>query len=208
MMIFLPFLFCGFLIFCVLRKKFPRIYAVRQWVEECRTPLADDQFGYFSWTWKIYSYTSDQLMEAISLDALCFLRLMNMGFRLSCVGCLNSIWLFPVYATADEVDDKKLDSISINALQDGSQRYLAPVLASYIFFGYAFYTIFNEFRWFIEKRHAWLQRLDPRNYTMLVRNIPEVMRSDLALKEHFSMLYGDDRGKSWVGACVGLSVFV
>ena len=192
---------CGFTVYCYLRKRIPRTYAVRQWVPECKTPLAEDQFGYVSWLWKVYSFSTDELRETIGLDALCFLRLMNMGFRLACVGAFNSIWLFPVYGTAErdpnapEDDNVIVANASINKLQDGDPRFVATVVAAYIFFGYTMHTILKEFRWFITQRHIWLKRLNKRNYTILVRNIPEELRSDMLLLRHFQRLYGAGRGK-------------
>jgi hypothetical protein len=37
-----------FFAFCWLRRKYPRAYNVRNWVEDIKTPLAKDQFGFFS----------------------------------------------------------------------------------------------------------------------------------------------------------------
>jgi Late exocytosis, associated with Golgi transport len=74
----------GLVIYCYLRKRIPRTFAVRQWIPEHKTPLAQNQFGYVSWIWKVYSFSEDDLLATISLDALCFLRVLNMGFRLSC----------------------------------------------------------------------------------------------------------------------------
>ena len=191
---------CGFTVYCYLRKRIPRTYAVRQWVPHCKTPLAENQFGYISWLWKVYSFNTDQLRETIGLDALCCLRVLNMGFRIACVGAFNSIWLFAVYMTAekDPADQDGNDNVrdaSVNVLQDGDPRFFATVLAAYMFFGYAMYTILKEFRWFITQRHIWLKICNQRNYTILVRNIPEELRSDQLLKEHFQGLYGAERGK-------------
>ena len=188
---------CGFIVYCILRKHIPRTYAVRQWVPEHKTPLARDQFGYFNWLWKVFSFSQVDLLETISLDALCFLRILNTGFRLSCVGAFNSIWLFPVYATAgSSAQNDPIEGSTINILPQGSPRFAATVLAAYIFFGYTMFSILKDFRWFIALRHDWLRLFNCRNYTILIRNIPEELRSDMLLKKHFQGLYGKDRGKS------------
>lgn len=189
----------GFVVYCYIRKRIPRTYAVRQWVPEIRTPAADDQFGYISWLWKVYSFSADELQETIGLDALCFLRLMNMGFRLACVGAFNSIWLLPVYATAEKGEDAPpsdaVNDISFNVLPDGSPRFIATVVACYIFFGYTMYTILKECTWFVTQRQIWLRKFKPRNYSLLVRNIPRELRSDALLLGHFQRLFGADRGE-------------
>jgi hypothetical protein len=190
---------CGFVVYCFLRKRIPRTYAVRQWVPEHKTPLARDQFGYINWMWKVFSFSQVDLLETISLDALCFLRVLNTGFRLACVGAFNSIWLFPVYTTARTEPDSQNDPVegsTINILPLGSPRFAATVLAAYIFFGYTMYSILKDFRWFIALRHDWLRLFNCRNYTILIRNIPEELRSDMLLKKHFQGLYGKDRGKN------------
>lgn len=190
-----------FPIYCVVRLHFPRVYAVRQWAPGHTTPMASDQFGYLSWLWKVYSFSQEELLEGIGLDSLCFIRILNMGFRLACVGCFNSIWLFPVYMTSEQdpelkTDDDRIREVSVNTMIPGDIRFVATVIAAYIFFGYTFYTIFKEFDWFITQRHLWLRKFHSRNYTVLVRNIPDEMRSDDALKKHFQTLYGRDKGKN------------
>ena len=189
----------GFVVYCYVRKRIPRTYAVRQWVPEIRTPAADDQFGYIDWLWKVYSFSADELQEIIGLDALCFLRLLNMGFRLACIGAFNSIWLLPVYATAEKSPDAPVhdavNDISFNVLQDGSPRFIATVIAAYVFFGYTMYTILKECTWLITQRQTWLRKLKQRNYSILVRNIPSELRSDAQLLGHFQRLFGTDRGE-------------
>ena len=190
----------GFIVYSYLRKRIPRTFAVRQWVPEIITPLAQDQFGYVSWLWNVYSFSEDELLATIGLDAICFLRVLNMGFRLSCVGAFNSVWLIPVYATGGtentEAQDDPVRGATINILPNGSNRFGATVIAAYIFFGYAMYVILREFRWFIAQRHTWLTRVNVRNYTILIRNIPEELRSDQLLKEHYQRLYGHNRGEN------------
>lgn len=194
-------IFCvGFVVYCYVRKRFPRTYAVRQWVPEIRTPAADDQFGYISWLWKVYSFSADELQEIIGLDALCFLRLLNMGFRLACVGAFNSIWLLPVYGTAEKSPDAPehdavVNEVSFNDLQDGSPRFVATVIAAYVFFGFTMYTIQKECIWLITQRETWMRRFKQRNYSVLVRNIPNELRSDSHLLAHFQRLFGARRGE-------------
>lgn len=119
-----------------------------------------------------------------------------MGFRMACIGAFNSCWLIPVYLTSDGVEGTDpFDRLAVNNLPTGSLRFIAPVIGSYIFFGYSMYTILKEFRWFIAERHIWLQKFNQRNYTVFIREIPKELRSNQDLKEHFQMLYGMDRGK-------------
>jgi hypothetical protein len=190
----------GLVLYCWFRKQIPRTFAVRQWVPSCQTALANNTFGYLSWLWKVYSFSEDDLMQNVALDAVCFLRVINLGFRLSCVGCFCSIFLIPVYvtSTSDQISstlhDDPVQYASAATLPPKSSRYAAAVVAAYIFFGYAMYSILKDFRWFIAKRHGWLQRFCARNFTVLVRNIPDELRSDVALKKYFEGICGADRG--------------
>ena len=187
----------GFVLYCYFRKRIPRTYAVRQWVPSIKTPLADNQFGYINWVWKVYSFSAEELIETVGLDGLCFLRLMSMGFRFACVGAFNSIWLFPVYATAEkdpDSEDNVVNYLSFNILQDGSPRFIATVMAAYVFFGYTMYTMLKEFTWFNEQRYKWLRRFKQQNYSILVRNIPKDLRSNELLLGYFQSVYGPERG--------------
>jgi len=193
--VYISILAAGLLIFCVIRKKLPRIFTTRKWVAEVKSPLASDQFGYFSWIWKVYSIDSEELMKDIGLDATCFLRLMNMGFRLSMVGAINSIVLLPLYGTAAKASDydrcgDEVENVAIQFLENGAPQFAATIVATYIFFGYTMYTMLKEFKWFLRVRGKWLRRFKPRNYTILVRNIPEKLRNDKLLKLYYEKLYG------------------
>lgn len=75
-------LLCFVFLFCWLRRQFPRIYNIRKWVDDSKTYLADDQHGFFSWMWRVYEVTEDEMMDEFGMDALCFIRLIDMGLRL------------------------------------------------------------------------------------------------------------------------------
>jgi hypothetical protein len=216
--IYVPIWLVGMILYCLARKTWPRTFAVRQWVVDIRTTLAHDQFGYFDWLWKVRRIADDELLHEIGLDALCFLRLIRMGLRLSWIGMFNSLWLIPVYITVaikgdrihgggggndeEQQDDDEMATvdaasdfsiIAFDRLHKNELYYICTVLASYVFFGYTYYTILHEFRWFVRQRHCWLSKLRPQNYTILVRNIPKHLRSDITLQEHFNRLYGAHR---------------
>ncbi|EER00007.1 hypothetical protein Pmar_PMAR024484, partial [Perkinsus marinus ATCC 50983] len=59
--------------------------------------------------------TDDELLENAGLDAIAFIRLLRLGTRVAVVGCLNAIYLIPVYkyqgsgpANEDELARKKV----------------------------------------------------------------------------------------------------
>ena len=86
-------LFALVLLFSCLRLQFPRVYNVRDWVDDStlRTHLAADQFGFVSWMWRVYEVSDNDMMEECGMDALCFVRLIEMGFRLRYGSCIVSV---------------------------------------------------------------------------------------------------------------------
>ena len=71
------------LVFCWARRRFPKVYNLRNWVDPIKSNLAQDQHGFFSWMWKVYMVTEDELWEECGMDALCFVRIAQMGFKLA-----------------------------------------------------------------------------------------------------------------------------
>lgn len=71
------------LLFCWARRRYPKVYNLRQWVDPIKSDLAEDQFGFFSWMWKVYMVTEDELLDECGMDALCFVRIAQMGFKLA-----------------------------------------------------------------------------------------------------------------------------
>ena len=105
----------------------------------------------------LFQFNDDEIAEHCGLDALCFLRTLEMGKKICLVGMLNSLWLIPLYATAESSPDtdKITDwvvRITVSHVPSGSARLVATVLAAYVAFGYTMYLILQEFEWFIGKR--------------------------------------------------------
>lgn len=71
------------LVFCWARRRFKKVYNTRSWVDPIKTKLAEDQFGFFSWMWNVYHVTDDELLDECGMDALCFIRIAQMGFKLA-----------------------------------------------------------------------------------------------------------------------------
>lgn len=70
------------LLFCWARRRFPNVYNLRHWVEPIQSSLAENQHGFFSWMWKIYMVTDDEILQECGMDAACFIRIAQMGFKL------------------------------------------------------------------------------------------------------------------------------
>lgn len=149
---------------------------------------------FFSWFWKLKSISDDKLMDECGMDALCFVRVLRMGFKISLLGVLCSAVLMPLYATADDSQNTRsitdnIAQLTISHVPEGSPRLLGAVIAAWIIFGYTMRLILKEFVWFIEKRHKFLATIRPRNYAVYVRNIPNELRSDAELENFFRQCF-------------------
>ena len=195
------------LIFCIARKTLQRQFNIRSWADGMQCQLAKDceRFGYIDWIWKVLRYEDWQIREQCGLDAICLLRMFKFGMKLCALGIFNSIWLIPIYATSDEKlwDDQNTTAsenlptdpiarATMSALPPSSDRVIAPVVASYIVFGFTMYLIFREYEWFAEHRHAYLAERKPRNFAIYVSGIPLKYRTDATLTGLFRRIYGDD----------------
>ena len=83
MMVYGSALVIGLFLFCWARRRFPKVYNTRNWVDSIKSHLAEDQHGYFSWMWKLYMVTDDELLDECGMDAMCFIRIAQMGYKLS-----------------------------------------------------------------------------------------------------------------------------
>eukprot|EP00529_Nitzschia_sp_RCC80_P004580 CAMPEP_0113497682 /NCGR_PEP_ID=MMETSP0014_2-20120614/30758_1 /TAXON_ID=2857 /ORGANISM="Nitzschia sp." /LENGTH=943 /DNA_ID=CAMNT_0000391633 /DNA_START=249 /DNA_END=3080 /DNA_ORIENTATION=- /assembly_acc=CAM_ASM_000159 len=178
-------------LFCYLRKKFPRAYNVRSWAEDIQTPLAERQYGYLSWMWKVYLVSDSEMLDECGMDALCYARVLEFGVRLSVMGMLVGAVLMPIYATSEESEetagiDDAIVQLSTSNVPTGSRRFIATVIGAYVIFGYTMYNMMQEFQWFYMNRYTFLKKPVPRNYAVYVQNIPEEYQTRQKLYEYFS----------------------
>lgn len=177
-------------IFAIVRKLYPRLFNIRAWVPEMKCELASKEYGWLSWFWEVFRVTDDQLLAGCGMDAVCFLRSLAFGRRLCYVGCLNGIWLIPLYVTAEDSEETHYLSdplvlSSISNLPLSSRRFLGTVFAAYLTFIWAMYLIYNELTWFTKKRHEFLSQRRPRNFAVYVSGVPAPYRSSFDLAQYF-----------------------
>uniref|UniRef100_A0A7S2Y2R3 CSC1/OSCA1-like 7TM region domain-containing protein n=2 Tax=Entomoneis paludosa TaxID=265537 RepID=A0A7S2Y2R3_9STRA len=184
-------------LYCWLRRQFPKSYAVRSWAKDIKTDLANDQFGFFSWLWKVHQISEDEIMEECGMDAVCYLRLIRMGYRISAVGVFDMIWLLPIYYLAEESSETAsiTDGIvktTIAHVPAGSSRMYATIIAAYFIFGYAMYAILKEMEWYIEMRHKYLKKPLPQHFAVFCRNIPKEVLDNTHLEQFFGSCFSDE----------------
>ena len=183
-----------FFAFCVARKLKPRLFNVRRWSPKIQCELAQLDLGFLSWIWRVYGPTDEEILDQCGMDALCFLRVIRFGLKVSCVGIVNSIWLLPMYATAElshetaNVQDP-VEEMTTSHLPSMSPRFVGTVVAAYIVFLYTMSLLLHEFDWYTKYRHAFLSKRAPRNYTIYVTGIPREYRSSQLLLEYFQSCF-------------------
>jgi hypothetical protein len=137
--------------FCYLRRRFPGTYNLRSWIDGNETELAKDQHGFISWMWKLSTIGDSEMLDECGMDALCFIRVLELGVKLSLFGSLHACWLMPLYATAEEsaetdyIEDP-LIKITTSNVPSGSLRFVATVVAAYFIYFYTMHCILQEFK--------------------------------------------------------------
>jgi len=195
-----------FTIFVFLRLKFPLTYTSNSQLLSQVTPLASDasvQSGIIiAWIPKIFRYTDDELFEHCGMSAVVYLRFLLLGVKISAVGVLNSVYLFPVdmygcnsssSSGGNEEEcvnlEDVIDRMSLGHVSSGSPSLIATTVAAYIVFGSALYLIYKEFEWYRTYRHKFCVNPQPDNYSIYVEHIPIDFRNDASLQGYFESIF-------------------
>uniref|UniRef100_A0A7S4JEF4 CSC1/OSCA1-like 7TM region domain-containing protein n=1 Tax=Odontella aurita TaxID=265563 RepID=A0A7S4JEF4_9STRA len=107
------------------------------------------------------------------------------------VGGFNAIYLIPVYATSGG-EQSALEGITLSNVPDESKALMAATVAAYVSFGAAMFLLYREFAWFTERKHRFMSRPRPDNYTVYVAGIPLDLQSDDALLDYFRQVFSYD----------------
>jgi calcium permeable stress-gated cation channel len=188
--------FCLVLSYCIAKNLFPRAFNPRNFIPVLRCDLAARRFGALNWILGVCKFSDRELCEQCGLDALVFIRILQLGFKISVMGCLNAVYLIPVYFYAQKTDDNSgviddLDKCSIGNMNRGDSRMYGTVVASYLIFGTTMYLVVREFEWYITARHEFMRSFSPQNYTVFVGGIHKELRSSKVLLNLFNDLFGD-----------------
>ena len=174
-----------FLLFLFLRPRYPRIYNIKKSFPSLHSSLADDSFGAISWIWKVFSVSYEELAEHCGMDAMATIRLLEFGVKVSLVGVLNSVFLFPIYSLMGNSDTDPVTANSLGNLGQGSNGAYATTLAAYILFGAAMHFIDKDLEWFTSHRHAFLSKQTVQNYSIYLSGLTTDMQSKSAIREYF-----------------------
>lgn len=196
-------IFAGlFLIFILVRPKYPRFYNIKKSYANLSTPIAQESYGHVSWMWKVFTqFSYEMIADQCGMDAVTTIRLLEFGVKLSAVGIFNSIYLMPIYSSMGNMTSvtnlasdyqnitqayDPVVAVSLSNLPQGSSAAYATTFSAYIFFGFAMYFIAKDFQWFTSLRHDFLSKERVQNYTVYLSGLPKELQSNAAIHDYFS----------------------
>jgi hypothetical protein len=147
-----------------------------------------------NWVAGVFSVSWDTVRKYSGLDGYFFLRYIRMNLRICFV---TSFWAFlilvPTYATGENTGQKGWYHLSV-ANCTANARMWIPAIFAYLFTGFIFFVMKQEYRHFLELRMDFLARgtsyVHPQHhYSLIVENIPHELRSEKALVDYFESLF-------------------
>lgn len=148
------------------------------------------------WISSVFSVSWNTVRKYSGLDGYFFLRYIRMNLRICAVTAFWAIViLVPVYSTGkNQNDEDGWYHFSAANVVKGSWRMWVPCCFAYLFTGFIFFVIKQEYRHFLELRMDFLARgsshvIKQHHYSLLVENIPYELRSEAALFEYFNGLF-------------------
>jgi Late exocytosis, associated with Golgi transport/Cytosolic domain of 10TM putative phosphate transporter len=149
----------------------------------------------FNWVAGVFSVSWDTIRKYSGLDGYFFLRYIRMNLRICFV---TAVWAFiilvPTYASGNNNNQKGWYHLSVANVLSGSPRMWIPAIFAYLFTGFIFFVMKQEYRHFLELRMDFLARgtsyIHPQHhYSLIVENIPHELRSEKALADYFESLF-------------------
>ena len=155
--------------------------------------------GYFTWVKHVLSIDDDETLRVVGLDGYIFLRFLRLLSRLliTC-SAIGLPILLPVYGSAGfKSATPGIQQVSMGNLDKNDPRIWASLLMAWIFFSYALYLLYEEYRVFAELRQEFMKRGDPEasvqtQYSCMLENLPEAVNSQERLSELMNKLYPNE----------------
>jgi len=190
------------LLFCVLRRRFPLVYAGR--AEEASKELnCTIGPGLLDWIGPTQRLTAEQVQKASTLDhtmlvqfcRLCMNILFTIGVPLVCLLC-------PLHALAGgrAAGEDKLSWIGFANVERDSWLCCVHSLVVWVVVYITMKMVYTfQEREFLPRRFDWLRTMPTtRATTIMVESIPEKYRTDEALKAYFSHVFEGHVQSAWV----------
>jgi hypothetical protein len=147
-----------------------------------------------TWIGPVFGVPWITVKKVAGLDGYFFLRFIRMCLRITAVSTFWSlVILIPVFATGQHYANGWYH-ISMMNITNNSWRMWVPCIFIYLFSGFVFFVMKQEYRHFIELRMDFLGKGDStinpqHHYSLAVEMIPIELRSDRALYDYFNRLF-------------------
>lgn len=182
-----------FILFLILRNRFPRYYRPRTFVgslnPELRTPKPSDSI--FGWVSEFWAMPDTYVLNHHTLDGYLFLRFLKISIVCCLVGCAIT-WpvLFPINATGGgglkQLDILTLGNVTGNTNGANYFKLFAHAGCAIIYFSFILYMITRECIYYINLRQAYLMsplyasRISAR--TVLYTSVPDEYMNETKLR--------------------------
>ncbi|KAK5693479.1 hypothetical protein LTR97_010048 [Elasticomyces elasticus] len=208
----------AFLTFCVLRPRWPGLYAARKKQQKGATALPELPDTLFGWILPLWRITEQQVLASAGLDAYVFLAFFKLAMKFLAVTFFFSLVVIkPVHDAYPEDEDLPGNKThhnstkhghsdmrrSINLLQSANGNRTVPffpenletdylwmyVAFAYLFSAIAIYLVIAETRKVIEVRQEYLgSQTTVTDRTIRLSGIPPELRDEERLKEFIESL--------------------
>lgn len=148
-----------------------------------------------NWVLSVFNVSWTTIRKYSGLDGYFFLRFIRMNLRICAV---TAFWAFliliPLYSTGTQNGQVGWYHLSAANVEAGNWRMWIPSCFAYLFTGFIFFVIKQEYRHFLDLRMEFLARgnshvIKQHHYSLLVENIPRELRSEKALFDYFDKLF-------------------
>lgn len=151
------------------------------------------------WVGPVFGVPWNKVRQLAGLDGYFFLRFIRMQVR---IAAISTFWfwliLVPIYTTGSNNEYRYQARgwyhLSVANIPAHGWRMWVACSFLYLFSGFIFFVVKQEYRHFLEVRQDFLARgtayIPPQHhYSIMVENIPYDLRSDAALQDYFNKLF-------------------
>ncbi|KAK9765223.1 hypothetical protein K7432_006621 [Basidiobolus ranarum] len=185
--------FSGFLAFEINRRwqLTQHLYQSRCYLEKNATPMPPSRP--LAWVWTSLTLTENFYLNNVGLDAVMYIRFLNMAFQLLLFTVLTvGAILMPLNFFAQQAILVDVEKMSIGNIPDGSNMLWVHWLLTYFFSISTLYLLFKNTRDYIEMRTVYLQNQARKGCiharTVIVTHIPDTMKHEERLRSFYASL--------------------
>lgn len=178
----------------VASRSIPTLYAARRGKGGNAAGSQHDAGLPLSWVPRVANASWTQVCKTGGVDAYMYLRYLRLCLHIVAVsGFWGMLVLFPIFATGGG-HAVGWYHLSMSNIVQGSWRLWFPAVYMWYLTFYVLFLMNEEYKHFVEVRRDYLakeeQNVDPQHqYTIMIENIPNELRSDKALYDYFNALF-------------------